>query len=469
MPYRWIRTYTHRAARTGPILLATALVMGLYGAPAPAEATPPTDKPTSVLVPGATIVEQQAVTARTVELTVDTPSFTSPAKVEVTLPIGYSEQPDRRWPVTYFLSGLNGNQTAFRIGNNGEALTTNYESIVVSPNGNIGNNAGIWSDWYNYGAGGPPRYETFVIDQLIPLIDANFRTTADRAHRVMTGTSMGGYGALMMAARHPDQFTAVAAFSGVPDSNWIVTESTFSAFPLFNLSVPDAVYGPRLTEEVRWRGHNPVDLAENLRGLDVQMFSGNGVPGLQELNEPLVTPGCAVEAGAVRPENESLHRSLLELGIAHTYTVYNWGCHTSALVQQQLKEALPRLSQRLQNSVSAPSTVNFRSINPQFEAYDWTVTADASRALEFLDLQNANRTGFTLTGTGVTQVLTPPLFTPNRRISVTIEGVSTILQADSSGKLRLNVNLGPASLDQQYRLGSTNNLRTVDVLFGEAG
>lgn len=62
------------------------------------------------------IVGQQWLTKRTVQLTVATPSFTTPALVEVMLPTGYAAGPDRRWPVTHYMHGTNGDQTTFRTG-----------------------------------------------------------------------------------------------------------------------------------------------------------------------------------------------------------------------------------------------------------------------------------------------------------------------------------------------------------------
>src|SRR5690606_21685341 len=84
----------------------------------------------------------------------------------------------------------------------GENLTADYPSILVSPDGN----SGYWSDWFNGGTFGPPQYETFVTDQLIPLIDSRYRTMPNRAQRAVFGISMGGYGSLMLAARNPDLF-----------------------------------------------------------------------------------------------------------------------------------------------------------------------------------------------------------------------------------------------------------------------
>ena len=64
------------------------------------------------------------------------------------------------------------------------------------------------------GALGPPRYETFVIRQLITLIEARFRALAGRAHRAVFGVSMGGYGALRLALTHPTLFVSAASQSG---------------------------------------------------------------------------------------------------------------------------------------------------------------------------------------------------------------------------------------------------------------
>src|SRR5688572_9692538 len=182
-------------------------------------------------------------------LTVKTDAFTEPTMVDVFLPTGYDADPKRRWPVTYVTAGTMNNYNSFRAVLDGVELTEGYPSLIVSPDGN----SGYWSDWYNGGAFGPPAYETFVIDQLIPLIDARYRTSAVRAHRLVTGVSMGGYGAAMFAARHPDLFAGVASLSGATDSNLPYLAAAVSASSTFDGGDPDAIYGPRATQEVRWR------------------------------------------------------------------------------------------------------------------------------------------------------------------------------------------------------------------------
>lgn len=57
-------------------------------------------------------------------------------------------------------------------------------------------------------------YEDYVIHELVPHIDHEFRTLAGADHRAVMGHSSGGFGALWLAMRHPDTFTAVASHAG---------------------------------------------------------------------------------------------------------------------------------------------------------------------------------------------------------------------------------------------------------------
>ncbi|BCW86515.1 hypothetical protein NicSoilE8_41880 (plasmid) [Arthrobacter sp. NicSoilE8] len=436
--------------------IALSMAAALVAVPAAsADGLPPS--PGTVPVPGASIVGQQWLTQRTLELTVASPSFTAPVKVEVILPTGYATAaPAKGWPVTYYTDGTAGTQANFRALLNGEQLTASYPSIVVAPSGN----SGYWSDWSNNGAGGPPMYETFVTQQLIPLIDANFRTTADRSHRGILGGSMGGYGALMLAARHPDLFAAAASLSGAVDTNWAPGSAVLSVSPALDLAIPDSIYGPRLTNEVTWRGHNPTDLAGNLSSLDLQLYTGNGIPGAQELANPLTALGCPVESGAIYPETQSLHGTLTGLGIRHTFSAYNWGCHTPEMFQKQISEALPHFAEIYGKNVPAPTTFDYRSIEPSFSVFGWSVDTDPLRATEFLDLHDVSNTGFTVTGSGSTRITTPPMYLGNKAVTVLIDGVAKGLRTDSSGRLTIPVTLGTPDQDQQYTLGAVTSRQT---------
>jgi enterochelin esterase-like enzyme len=66
-------------------------------------------------------------------------------------------------------------------------------------------------------ASGPPRtpnaFEEVIIGDLIPMIDATYRTLADREHRAMAGLSMGGMQTLQITSAHLDQFAWIGSFS----------------------------------------------------------------------------------------------------------------------------------------------------------------------------------------------------------------------------------------------------------------
>lgn len=58
------------------------------------------------------------------------------------------------------------------------------------------------------------RYEDYVVGELVPFVDAGFRTLPDAAHRGVMGKSSGGFGAITLGMKHPDVFGGVACHSG---------------------------------------------------------------------------------------------------------------------------------------------------------------------------------------------------------------------------------------------------------------
>jgi S-formylglutathione hydrolase FrmB len=399
----------------------------------------------------ATIVEETELSARVLELTVDTPAFSAPTKLHVFLPADYDAEPTRLWPVTYFTAGTMNRFSAFRDALDGESLTAGYPSIVVSPDAN----SGYWSDWYNAGAFGPPKYETFVIDQLIPLIDQRFRTIADRSRRAIFGISMGGYGAMMLAARHPDMFGAAATLSGAVDSNLPINAAVLSLSSTFDDAPQDAIYGPRLTQEVRWRGHNPTDLAGNLRGLALQVRTANGTlnPTIGEGGDPNDALSCAVEAG-VYSASVNLHDRLSELGVPHDWVDYGDGCHSRQNFIREVVDTLAGFEQFFSTAPTRPRMIDHRSIEPEFDLWGWRFKADPDRALEFMRVRWDGRTKLTLEGSGQTTVTSPSGFRGLRRVSVG----GSVKRPTKDGRVRFKVVLGKANRTQQYT-GSTTPIR----------
>src|SRR3954452_15459139 len=409
----------------------------------------------------AKLVSETRVAPRVVELTISTPAFTAPTKVDVDLPVGYDADPGRRWPVTYVLAGTMNSYTSFNHVVDGVKLTESYPSIIVSPQPDSGH----WSDWFNSGAFGPPMYETFVIDQLIPLIDDYFRTVPDRSQRTVAGVSMGGYGAMMFAAHRPDLFVAAASLSGAVDSNLPANGAVLSISPMFQNASPDAVYGPRATQEVRWHGHNPTDLADNLRFVDLQVRSANGVPnpGIGENPASADTVSCVIEGG-VYMASVDLHNALDGLHIPHLWKDYGPGCHTPPNFKRELTDTFGVFANVFKRPPPAPTWFDYESIKPSFDVWGWHVDADPKRALEFMRMDRVSRHGLTLTGSGTTTLTTPPLFRRARRVDVGA-GTPTAVTPDSTGRIRFTVDLGAPDTDQQYVPGAVTTQTTRTVTF----
>jgi len=163
--------------------------------------------------------------------------------------------------------------------------------------------------WYNGGAGGPPAWEIFHLVELRQLLERNWQA-GDRW--AVAGLSMGGYGAMVYAARHPGLFVAAASYSGVLDI----------LYPGFQLG--PAIWGDKLAQERLWEQHNPVNLAEGLRGLALYVSYGNGDPG------PFDPPGAGhddLEAMLGR-QNERFVARLRQLGIPAIIDAYGAGTHS---------------------------------------------------------------------------------------------------------------------------------------------
>jgi enterochelin esterase-like enzyme len=161
-----------------------------------------------------------------------------PVPVTVLLPPSYEFAKDRRYPVLYFLhDGFGDERALFRYGV-AERLLMNEkagaipELIVVSPRV-----AGTWCvDSYD----GKRRTASFLEEELVPFIEARYRTVEDRRSRAVAGISMGGYGAVRWAVAHPERFTAVAALSpALQQMSW----ETLSPLPFLVRKSFTSVFG----------------------------------------------------------------------------------------------------------------------------------------------------------------------------------------------------------------------------------
>ncbi len=132
----------------------------------------------------------------------------------VLLPNGYDANKSERYAVIYLLHGLTGHFDNWTDKTDLKNYAAGYNYIIVTPEGDNG--------WYTDSATAPTeKYESYLVKELIPEIDKNYRTLADRRHRAIAGLSMGGYGSLKFGLKYPEMFALVGSFSGaLPAASW---------------------------------------------------------------------------------------------------------------------------------------------------------------------------------------------------------------------------------------------------------
>jgi putative tributyrin esterase len=260
--------------------------------------------------------------------------------VMVNLPPSYIRDPERRFPVAYYLHGLSGAEAdwvakgSIDVAADSLAAAGADEMILVMPDGDDGWYT-TWAQQLSYRACADSlraesadryctehqRYDEYVARDVVRFIDTRYRTRPDRAHRGIAGLSMGGYGAVILALKFPDVFSAAASHSGVL-SPMYTGPHPFAEPVRYGASMDEikpaaggfwsryqSYWGSDLH---RWRDNDPAHLAEQL------LRAGGPLPAL--------FIDCGRDDGFV-DQNRALHAELTRLGIPHVYAEWP-GAHT---------------------------------------------------------------------------------------------------------------------------------------------
>ncbi len=150
--------------------------------------------------------------------------------ISVYLPPGYDDNSERYYPVIYLLSGeKETNSEWFRTRgdkNLVEILDKKINSGTINPVIVVavdGRNK-LQGCWYtNSQVTG--NWEDFVVNDVVAFVDQNFRSLPFAAGRGIAGNSMGGYGALKLATKHPDMFSAVYAMNAFIDFKTVFNDT----------------------------------------------------------------------------------------------------------------------------------------------------------------------------------------------------------------------------------------------------
>lgn len=284
--------------------------------------------------------------------------------ITVYLPASY-DRSSLRFPVAYYLHGGGGNERTWIDRLVLDSLADSLhreglpEAILVMPDGDTG----YWTDWEEpegFWARCPAdqrrallqeasasycvpqgRYESYVVQDVVPFVDSTYRTRADHPHRGIAGFSMGGYGALFLAARHPDLFTAAVSHSGVVSPLYVgphpytgqaifarAVSEILEQWPSYRWSLFLLEFG---RDTIGWWARDP------FRQIDRLLADGRPIPDVY------------LDVGTMdrfADQSRALSDTLRKRGVAHRYREWPGG-HDDAYWRAHAGEGLAWLLERI--------------------------------------------------------------------------------------------------------------------------
>ena len=255
-------------------------------------------------------------------LPLDSKILGKPVRYTLYLPYDY-ETSKRYYPVVYLLHGYSDNDMGWiqfgeaqMIADEGIARRDIPPMILVMPDGGV--------SWYINNADNSVRYEDFFFQEFLPFIESHYRIRSEKQYRGISGLSMGGFGALTYALRHPDMFSACVAFSAA-----VFTDEEIIAMPADRwMKIQSVVSGSGMEGKNRitqhYKSYSPLHLAQ------------------AEDREKLKKVRFYVDCGdddVLSEGNAMLHIELHNLGIPHEYRVRDGG-HTWSYWRSGLPEGL---------------------------------------------------------------------------------------------------------------------------------
>lgn len=225
-----------------------------------------------------------------------------PVNYCVVLPPGYDAEKARRYPILYFFHGLGDNEQMFIHAGAFNLVEDLWEHgqlgefLIATPN------AG--ASFYVNSRDAMVRYEDFLVREFLPGIEKRYRVRTGRSNRGVSGVSMGGYGALHLAFRHPELFSAVSAHSAA-----IIEKLPAFASPAPNRAMRTRILGGTFgspPDPAFWDRNSPLTLARS-----------SALPGLKIYFDCGDQDDFGFESGAV-----ALDKLLTSRRIPHEYHLY---------------------------------------------------------------------------------------------------------------------------------------------------
>src|SRR6185503_3846881 len=256
----------------------------------------------------------------------------------VALPEDYDDSTTTRYAVLYLLHGLTGHYNDWFSRTNVADYAAQHRLIVVTPEGNDG--------WYIDSVAVPSeKYESYILNEIIPDVQARYRTIEARYGRAIAGLSVGGVAAIKFGLKSPSTFAFVGSMSGAfgitrVDDQGIQWVALKKSLKLFGAVGSDT------------RKQN--DVFELIKQLPANRIS----------SLPFIYFDSGTEDAGVFADNRELAALLVEKKIPHEYRQlpgdHSWG-YWDRQVQEVIKIAVRNLNVR---PVNEPPRIQLKPATP---------------------------------------------------------------------------------------------------------
>lgn len=215
-----------------------------------------------------------------------------------------------------------------------------------------GGQSSFYSDWYEPSNLNDQKFtykwETFLTHELPAYLWRYFGVS--QHNNAIGGVSMGGSAALILAAYHHNQFRQALSFSGYlhPAGLGMKTGIRLAMLDSGSYNV-DSMWG--LPGDPAWEEHDPFIQSERLRGLNLYLSSGFGIPGahdsLADILQPVTTVSSMSLESLAGLSHIAMDLKLLAEGIPHTNSYTVLGTHAWGYWEDELTKARPSILRTL--------------------------------------------------------------------------------------------------------------------------
>ncbi|MBV8305062.1 MAG: hypothetical protein JOZ04_12690 [Acidimicrobiia bacterium] len=348
-----------------------------------------------------------------------------------------------------------------------------------------------YADWNpRYAKGGdqpryatpPPRFESYILQELAPFVEANLPAGSGREYRAIAGVSLGGYGSYKLGLQHPDEWTSMISVSGAhnflfapaPQPGMVTlpvglqppVPVAYERLPAATGAAASAplpsqvgtfataldAFGDPVADQAYFRGNMPTDLAMNGRAFDASGRQVFGVDGFVNDMTPAQTLAGDPSAlqddlssepfeNIVFPMNVDMEAAFAQQAVTNTFAIHR-GNHSdryrNAWFRGLEEFAAARFAADTHQTSKPPAVFDYRSVSTDFSIWTWHFAVDR-QPVEFLTLRSVSCDGLTLQGTGKVTVSVPDS-----------------CKTGVGGGRTFTVDLGPAQpIDDPAALGAT--------------